>query len=119
MHQQQNKMKMIFVYITCKNKEEALSIGKSILEAKLAGCINIIDSMTSMYEWEGRLEISEEVILIAKTNESLFDEINLHIKKIHSYTTPCILSIPIQNGNEEYLKWLESGMKKNTTDGHR
>lgn len=117
MHQQQSKL--IFVYITCKSKEEALSIGKSILEAKLAGCINIIDSMTSMYEWDGKLEISAEVILIAKTNESLFNEINLHVKKIHSYTTPCILSISIQNGNEEYLKWLESGMKKNTTDRHR
>ena len=61
----QNKMKMILSYY-CKNKDGALSIGKSILEAKLAGCINIINSMTSMYEWDGKLEISEEVILIVK-----------------------------------------------------
>lgn len=109
---------MIFVYITCKNKEEAMSIGKSLIATKLAGCVNILNQMTSIYEWEGNLEVAEEVILIAKTNESLFHEIISHVKKIHSYTVPCILSIPIQNGNEEYLKWLESGLKI-TTDGHR
>lgn len=103
---------MIFVYITCKNKEEGMFIGRSLVEAKLAGCVNIIEHMTSIYEWEGKIEINEEVILIAKTNESLFEEIIFHVKKIHSYTVPCILSIPIQNGNEEYLKWLESGLKK-------
>lgn len=102
---------MIFVYITCKNKEEAIQIGKSLVTAKLAGCVNILENMTSIYEWEGNLEVAEEVILIAKTNESLFKEIISHVKKIHSYTVPCILSIPIQNGNEEYLKWLESGIK--------
>ena len=75
--------------------------------------------MTSIYEWEDQLEVTEEVILIAKTNEYLFQEIISHVKKIHSYTVPCILSIPIQNGNEEYMKWLESGLKKNTTDEHR
>ncbi|MBP9884744.1 MAG: divalent-cation tolerance protein CutA [Leptospiraceae bacterium] len=112
-------MNLIFVYITCKNKEEAILIGKSLVTSKLAGCVNILEQMTSIYEWKGQLEVSEEVILIAKTNESLFNEIIFHVKKIHSYTTPCILSIPIQNGNEEYIKWLESGLKKNTTDEHR
>ncbi len=102
---------MIFVYITCKNKEEAMSIGKSLVTIKLAGCVNILEQMTSIYEWEGNLEVTEEVVIIAKTNESLFNEIISHVKKIHSYTVPCILSIPIQNGNEEYLKWLESGLK--------
>ena len=102
---------MIFVYITCKNKEEAMSIGKSLVTIKLAGCVNILEQMTSIYEWEGNLEVTEEVVIIAKTNESLFNEIISHVKKIHSYTVPCILSIPIQNGNEEYLKWLEAGFK--------
>ena len=110
---------MIFVYITCKNKEQAISIGKSLVTARLAGCVNILEQMTSIYEWEDQLEVTEEVILIAKTNEYLFQEIISHVKKIHSYTVPCILSIPIQNGNEEYMKWLESGLKKNTTDEHR
>jgi len=104
-------MNLIFVYITCKDKEEAILIGKSLVTSKLAGCVNILEQMTSIYEWEGQLEVTEEVILIAKTNESFFQEIISHVKKIHSYTVPCILSIPIQNGNEEYLKWLESGLK--------
>ncbi len=111
MHQNNKNVKLTFVYITCKNKEEAIFIGKSLVESKLAGCINILDQMTSIYEWEGKLEINEEAILIAKTNETLFDEIISHVKKNHSYTVPCVLSIPIQNGNEEYLNWLESGLK--------
>lgn len=66
---------MIFVYITCKNKEEAMLIGRSLVEAKLAGCVNMIEHMTSIYEWEGKLEINEEVILIAKTNESFLKKL--------------------------------------------
>lgn len=104
-------MKIIFVYITCKNKEEAISIGKSLVIAKLAGCVNILENMTSIYEWKGQLEEANEVVLIAKTNESLFDEVVSHVKRIHSYSIPCILSIPIQNGNNEYIKWLESGLR--------
>lgn len=105
-------MKIIFCYITCKNKEEAISIGKSLVESKLAGCINILENMTSIYKWEGKLEVAEEVVLIAKTKDALLDEIISHVKQIHSYTTPCVLSIPIQNGNENYVKWLESGLKE-------
>jgi periplasmic divalent cation tolerance protein len=104
-------MKLIFVYTTCKNKEEAILIGRSLVEAKLAGCVNVIDQMTSIYQWEGKLEINEEVILIAKTNESLFDEISSLIKSVHSYSIPCILSIPIESGNKDYTQWLESGLK--------
>ena len=104
-------MLMIFVYITCKNKEEAIFIGRSLVEAKLAGCVNIFEQMTSIYEWDGKIEIGEEVVLIAKTKEIFFEQITSHVKSIHSYVIPCILSIPIQNGNEEYLKWLESGLK--------
>ncbi|MBK8398195.1 MAG: divalent-cation tolerance protein CutA [Leptospiraceae bacterium] len=102
---------MIFVYITCRDKEEAIRISKTLVIEKLAGCVNIIEKMTSIYEWEGQLEVSEEVVIIAKTNESLFTEITSRVKEIHSYKVPCILSIAIKDGNEDYIKWLESGIK--------
>jgi periplasmic divalent cation tolerance protein len=104
-------MKIIFVYITCKNIEEAILIGKSLVEFKLVGCVNIFEQMTSIYQWEEKMEVAKEVVLIGKTNESLFDEIVSKVKQVHSYTTPCILSIPIQNGNDDYLQWLASGLK--------
>lgn len=106
-------MNFILLYITCKNKDEAIFIGKSLVELKLAGCVNILEQMTSIYQWEGKLEIAQEVVLLVKTTENLYAEINSHVKEIHSYKVPCLLSIPIQNGNEEYLQWLITGMKSN------
>ncbi|HMV40969.1 MAG TPA: divalent-cation tolerance protein CutA [Leptospiraceae bacterium] len=104
-------MNFIFIYITCKDREEAIKIGKELVESKLAGCVNIFPSMTSIYNWKENIEVADESVLIVKTKESLFKEICDLVSKIHSYTTPCILSFPIQNGNEEYLQWLSSNMK--------
>lgn len=104
-------MDTIFIYITCKDKLEAIEIGKQLILSKLAGCINIFPPMTSIYKWKGELEMNEESVLIAKTRSDLYEKIKQKVKEIHSYSVPCILSIPIQNGNEEYLSWLESGLK--------
>lgn len=104
-------MKLNLVYITAKNKEEARKIGKELLKARLAACVNIVDKMNSLYWWEGKIQDDNETVLIAKTKESLVKELVEKVKSIHSYSCPCIISLPILDGNKEYLDWLEKETK--------
>ncbi len=60
-----------FVYITAKEKTQALAIGRALVEERLAACINVLDGMTSVYRWEGAVEEASEAVLIAKTTEPL------------------------------------------------
>ena len=73
----------------------------------MAACVNIIDNMQSMYWWEGEIQDDREVILIAKTREPLVPELIEKVKSIHSYDCPCVVSLPISDGNKAFLKWIE------------
>lgn len=99
-------MKLNLIYITAANKKEALSLGKKIVEEKLAACINVIDKMESIYFWEGKLRHDKESILIVKARESNNEKIIRRVKELHSYSCPAILVLPITDGNKDYLKWL-------------
>jgi periplasmic divalent cation tolerance protein len=96
------------VYITAPSVEVAKSLGRNLLEKRLAACINILPQMSSLYWWEGNIETSEEVVLIAKTDEILLRDLISEVEKQHPYTVPCALTINIESGSEGYLKWLKS-----------
>lgn len=94
------------IYITCSNREEALQLGKAIVEQRLAACANILDGMTSLYWWEGKVQEDQECVLIFKTQASLVDDLIQKVKALHSYEVPAILSLPILKGNPDYLQWI-------------
>ncbi|MBL4655668.1 MAG: divalent-cation tolerance protein CutA [Bacteroidia bacterium] len=100
-------MRYSLVYITTKDREEAKVIGKLLLQSRLVACINVIDSMTSMYWWKGKIEEEHEAILIAKTKAGLVNDVIEKVKSVHSYDTPCIVSFPILTGNKQYLDWIK------------
>jgi len=99
-------MNKFLVYITCETVEEAEKIGNYIVKNRLAACVNIIDNMKSIYHWKGKIESSDEVIIIAKTKEDLIDKLIKEVKNIHSYEVPCIVALPITKGNPDFLKWI-------------
>ena len=100
----------ILIYTTCKNKEEAKSIGKNLVQEKIVACVNILDRMESIYVWNSELVEDSETILISKTVESNFKYAEQRIKQLHSYTNPCIVSISIQEGSQEYLQWIHDSV---------
>ncbi len=102
--------KFVLVYITAKNQKQALHLAKAILKNRLAGCVNVIPKMISSYYWKEKLETSRESILIVKTRSDLTQKIIQFVEKEHSYSIPCILCIPIMDGNPHYLKWLGQGL---------
>ena len=95
------------VYITTKNEEEALTLANFAVEKNLAACGNIFPKMKSVYKWNEKLQNDDETLLILKTNSSKYPLLKKLIKEKHSYEVPCILKIPIIDGNKEYLKWIE------------
>lgn len=105
-----------FVYITTPDKAEARKIGKTLVQERLAACINIIDGMESYYWWEGELQEGKECILIAKTPYHNVKPLTERVKELHSYDCPCVVSLTLteQEGNEGYLKWLLKEARKQT-----
>lgn len=99
-------MKFNFIYITTKDKAEAKKIGRQLVESRLAACVNIIEGMNSLYFFEDKFHDEQEAILIAKTKQSLVKAVIDKVKSLHSYSTPCVVSLPILDGNKDYLQWL-------------
>ena len=93
------------------NKAEAKMIGQAVVEARLAACANIIDKMGSIYWWQGKMEEGAEAVLILKTKEKLVPELIDKVRSLHSYDCPCIVSLPIIDGNKPYLDWLQNETK--------
>ena len=96
------------VLITAANEEQARSITRLLLNEKKAACVNIVPKVDSLFWWQGKLDSTQEVLLIVKTKVSLVSAIVETVKKIHSYEVPEVIALPIIAGNEDYLKWLDS-----------
>lgn len=100
-------MDEIVVLITASNEDEAVRIANAILEDRLAGCINIVRDIRSIYIWQGKIEDEKEVLMVVKTRKPLFNDLEEKVKKIHSYTVPEIIALPVTDGSKDYLKWLK------------
>jgi periplasmic divalent cation tolerance protein len=97
----------IVVLITCGSEEEAAKIANSLVEERLAACVNIISPVRSTYRWEGKIRDEREWMLIIKTQKRRFEELEKKVKSLHSYSVPEIIALPIVEGSASYLKWLE------------
>lgn len=102
------------IYITTSNKKEALEIGRVLVEQNLVACANIMDGMHSIYKWEGQIQEDDECVLLVKTHYSRVKKVTNLIKEMHSYECPCVISFTIteDEGNTEYLEWLEKTAKQ-------
>ena len=100
-------MENIVVLITASNEDEAAKISRALVEARLAGCVNIIKGVRSIYHWQGKMEDESEVLMVAKTQRHLFSSLSRKVKELHTYTVPEILALQIVEGSAEYLNWLQ------------
>ena len=101
-------MKANWVYMTAGSTDEAKQIGKELVSGRLAACVNILEHMSSIYRWEGEIQHDSEVVLIAKTVASKVPQLIEKVKSMHSYSCPCIISLPIEGGNPDFLEWIRS-----------
>ncbi len=105
-------MTFVAVYVTCKDEKEAEKIGRILVAERLAGCVNIIPGIKSIYRWQGKIVKDNEALLVAKTTARNKKKIVQAVKKNHSYKVPCINFLPVEIGNANYGRWLAEGMGK-------
>jgi periplasmic divalent cation tolerance protein len=99
--------KFDWVYMTVGTLEEAKIIGRTLVESKLAACVNILEPMIAIYEWDGEIREEREVVVIAKTVNTKVSDLITKVKSIHSDECPCILALPVVDGNMGFLSWID------------
>jgi uncharacterized protein involved in tolerance to divalent cations len=102
----------IVVYVTAGSAEEGERIATALVEERLAACVNRVSGVSSTYRWEGKIEVAEEELLIVKSRRDLFERLKTRIAELHSYSVPEIIALPILDGSESYLKWLDEELAK-------
>jgi len=96
----------VLVYTTWPSIVEAERAGRSIVERRLAACINILPGMISHYWWEGKIERAEEVVMIIKSRASMAEPLRETVKRLHSYTIPAFMVLPVEHVDPEYHAWI-------------
>ncbi len=104
-------MDINFIYMTAGDIEEAKKIAGELVASRLAACVNILDNMNSVYMWQGELQEDSEVVLIAKTTRARAPQLVEKVKSLHSYDCPCIVSLPVLDGHQPFLEWIEAQVK--------
>jgi periplasmic divalent cation tolerance protein len=97
--------------MTASSVKEARAIGQRLLEKKLVACVNIVPGMTSLYHWEGVLQEASETLIFAKTTKDKAKLAIEAVKALHSYEFPCIVTLPIEEGNPDFLSWVKKSIK--------
>lgn len=99
------------VFVTVDTRENAVNMTHILVGEQLAACCSIIPRITSVYEWKGEVQESEEFLIMIKTNASKYQALEERIKKFHSYEVPEIIAVTLSEGSSEYLDWLAGSLK--------
>jgi periplasmic divalent cation tolerance protein len=99
--------KFHIVLVTCGSLQEARKIARSVVEKKLAACVNISTApVESVYRWKGKVETAKEHLLIIKTSKTRLKELEREVSRLHSYETPEFVVLQVAGGSTAYLRWL-------------
>ncbi|MGH8248037.1 MAG: divalent-cation tolerance protein CutA [Gammaproteobacteria bacterium] len=102
----------VVVYVTSRDAEESEKISRSLVEKRLAACVNVISPVRSFYRWEGKVQDDPEYLMVIKTSRALFPAVRVEVERLHSYHVPEVICVPIVEGSENYLTWLGECLKE-------
>ncbi len=101
-------MTAMLIYMTASDADEAKRVGRALVEARLAACVNVLPGMIPIFWWEGRVQEDSEAVLIAKTTAELVEALVAKVRELHSYDCPCVVALPISGGNPDFLDWIRT-----------
>ena len=105
-------MSHIVVLVTATSTGEAEAIGRALVEGRMAACVNISSAaVRSLFRWQERIEEQEEVLLVVKSRRDLLPSIIETVKRLHSYTVPEVIALPILDGSPDYLAWIDESVR--------
>ena len=99
-------MTTCLVYITARDSEEAVGIGRDLVAKRLAACANVHGSIVSIFRWKGDVQEDQESVLVSKTTDDKVEALTARVLEIHSYDCPCVVALPIASGHSEFLDWI-------------
>ena len=103
-------MSVVWIYAVFADAEEAERIGRTVIEERLAACINVLSPVRSIYRWKGKIDTADEVAAILKTHHWRSDALIARIAELHSYDVPCVVSWPIDKIVGAYADWVEDSV---------
>jgi len=106
-----SKAEHVVILVTAKDKSEAKKIARGLLDDKLIACANLVGGVESLFRWNGKIDEASEILLVLKTKRSLFKKVASKVKALHSYDTPEVIALPVIEGSEDYLKWINASVK--------
>jgi periplasmic divalent cation tolerance protein len=98
----------IVVLMTAGSREEAVRLAEMLVGSRLSACVQILPEMESVYHWKGKVRRDPEHLLLAKTTEANFEELEREVRALHSYETPEIVALPVTAASAPYLEWLQT-----------
>jgi periplasmic divalent cation tolerance protein len=105
----------MIVLVSCP-QESAKAIATPLIEEGLAACVNIVPSVTSIFKWQGKITEENESLLLIKSNQKVWTQLENRIRQIHSYDIPEIICVPIQLAHQPYLQWLNGALTQVVAD---
>ena len=106
----------LIVFVTAPNSAEAARIAEALVSERLAACVNIVAAIESTDRWEGKVTRDSESLMIVKTTGERYPELERRVKELHSYSTPEVVALRIEQGSEQYLNWLRESVAKDDAD---
>ena len=97
---------VIVVLVTCPGQEVGEKIARALVDDKLAACVNVVPSLTSIYRWEGKVCRDAESLLVIKTGRRKLAALSRRVKALHPYSVPEIIALPVVAGSDPYLSWV-------------
>jgi periplasmic divalent cation tolerance protein len=95
------------VFVTAGSTQEGEKIARTLVDERLAACVNIVSPIHSIYRWQDQVQEDQEVLLVAKTSSATLEQLMTRVKQLHSYQVPEIIAVPIVAGAESYLQWID------------
>lgn len=97
----------IVVLSNCGSQDEARRVARALVEARVAACVNIVPGVQSIYHWQDEIAEDEEWLLVIKSTRPLLSQLELELRKVHSYQVPEVLALPVVEGDPDYLAWMD------------
>ncbi|MCB1875650.1 MAG: divalent-cation tolerance protein CutA [Chromatiales bacterium] len=101
----------LLVFCTCPDQVAGESLAATLIEEKLAACVNLIPGLLSIYRWEGRTERSSECLLLIKSDQTHYPRLEMRLQELHPYELPEIIAVPVTRGLPGYLQWVTRSLE--------
>ena len=96
----------LLVFTNLPDRDAATKLARTLVERRLAACVNVLSGCTSVYRWEGAIEHADEVPVLIKTRASRYADVEASIRSLHPYELPEVIAVPVVRGLPDYLEWV-------------